>query len=114
MQTLESCHWKEAREVVLLLPIGMKCEQLIANVLLAVMVSQLRSDAAAKRYIDQAYALAKALAQQSIRFGQPNDCLQRDPERRPDNGDRGSIPGGAKPGCLRWCNPFSTVSVKQP
>jgi hypothetical protein len=39
-------------------------EQLIANVLLAVMVSQLFSIAAAKVYIDRAYALAQMLAQQ--------------------------------------------------
>ena len=40
-------------------------EQLIANVLLAVMVSQLFSITAAKAYIDRAYALAQMLAQQS-------------------------------------------------
>ena len=43
-------------------------EQLIANVLLAVMVSQLFSITAAKAYIDRAYALAQMLAQQSITY----------------------------------------------
>jgi hypothetical protein len=43
-------------------------EQLIANVLLAVMVSQLFSIAAAKAHIDRAYALAQMLAQQSITY----------------------------------------------
>ena len=43
-------------------------EQLIANVLLAVMVSQLFSIKAAKAYIDRAYALAQMLAQQSITY----------------------------------------------
>lgn len=47
---------------------GDKGEQLIANVLLAVMVSQLCSDAAAKGYIDRAYALAEALARQSVTY----------------------------------------------
>jgi hypothetical protein len=43
-------------------------EQLIANVLLAVMVSQLFSITAAKAYIDRACALAQMLAQQSITY----------------------------------------------
>jgi hypothetical protein len=43
-------------------------EQLIANVLLAVMVSQLYSITAAKAHIDRAYALAQMLAQQSITY----------------------------------------------
>jgi len=43
-------------------------EQLIANVLLAVMVSQLFSITAAKAHIDRAYALAQMLAQQSITY----------------------------------------------
>jgi len=43
-------------------------EQLIANVLLAVMVSQLFSMTAAKAHIDRAYALARMLAQQSVTY----------------------------------------------
>jgi hypothetical protein len=43
-------------------------EQLIANVLLAVMVGQLFSITAAKVHIDRAYALAQMLAQQSITY----------------------------------------------
>jgi hypothetical protein len=43
-------------------------EQLIANVLLATMVSQLYSDAAAKAYIERAYALATKLARRSVTY----------------------------------------------
>jgi hypothetical protein len=43
-------------------------EQLIANVLLAMMVSQLYSTTAAKAHIDRAYALAQMLALQSITY----------------------------------------------
>jgi hypothetical protein len=43
-------------------------EQVIANVLLAVMVSQLFSITAAKLYVDRAYALAQILGQQSVTY----------------------------------------------
>jgi hypothetical protein len=47
---------------------GDEGEQLIANVLLAAMVSQLYPDAAAKGYINFAYSLAKKLARRSVTY----------------------------------------------
>jgi hypothetical protein len=47
---------------------GDEGEQIIANVLLAAMVSQLHSEAAAGAYVEYAYALAKSLAQRSVTY----------------------------------------------
>ena len=47
---------------------GDEGERLIANVLLAAMISQLYSEAAASGYIDYAYALAKELARRSVTY----------------------------------------------
>jgi hypothetical protein len=58
----------EGGESDAVVPKGDEGEQLIANVLLAVMTSQLYSDAAAKGYIDQACALANTLARRSITY----------------------------------------------
>jgi hypothetical protein len=47
---------------------GDEGEQLIANVLVAAMVSQLCSEAAARWYVDHAYALAKDLARRTVTY----------------------------------------------
>jgi len=47
---------------------GDEGEQLIANVLLAAMISQFRSETAAREYIDYACALAKDLARRSVTY----------------------------------------------
>jgi hypothetical protein len=47
---------------------GDEGEQIIANLLLAAMVSQLYSETAAKAYVERAYALAKNLAQRSVTY----------------------------------------------
>lgn len=47
---------------------GDEGERIVANVLLAAMVSQLYSETAARAYVDYAYALAKSLAQRSVTY----------------------------------------------
>ena len=47
-------------------PEGDEGEQIVANVLLAAMVSQFYSDTAARAYVEYASALAKSLAQRSV------------------------------------------------
>ena len=55
-------------EVDTVLSKGDEGEQLIANMLLAAMISQLHSEAAARSYIARADALAKNLAQRSVTY----------------------------------------------
>jgi len=50
---------------------GDEGEQIIANVLLAAMVSQLYSEPAARAYVEYAYALTKSLAQRSVTYRPP-------------------------------------------
>lgn len=72
---------------------GDEGEQLIANVLLAAMVTQLSSEAAAADYIEHAYALAEGLARRSVTYR---------PLRRPNSRDcRLRSRAGSKPASYR-------------